>query len=75
MDKGFKIPDEEIKTAYLVEKNMTAEKLKEIMKEPAALREEGKTVLVTRMAKNRKFQKDALAAEGYGEFRDRYNEK
>ncbi len=75
MDKGFKIPDEEIKTAYLVEKNMTAEKLKEIMKEAAALREEGKTVLVTRMAKNRKFQKDALAAEGYGEFRDRYNEK
>ena len=75
MDRGFKVPDMPEKTAFLVEKGIPSEMLSGIMKEAAELRKSGQTVLVTRMAKNKKFQKESLSAEGYGAFRDFYREK
>lgn len=43
------------------------------MKEAAELRSKGDTVLVVRMAKNKKFQKENLASEGYEDIVEVYN--
>ncbi len=74
MDKGFKIPDASSKTAFLIEKGVSAEKLASIMSEAQELRKRGETVLIARMAKNRKFQKDNLERSGYTSFKDYYRE-
>ena len=68
MENGFKIPESPKKVAYLVEKNYPADKLVEVMKQAKEARENGQQVLVVRMNKNKKFQKDQLTAEGYEEF-------
>ena len=70
MESGFKVPGSTGKTAFLIDKKCSAEKVAQAMKEAAALRADGATVLVTRRNKNVKFQKDQLTAEGYSEFRD-----
>ncbi len=73
MEQGFEIPGASAKKAYLVEKKMSAEKLCEVLKEAKAERENGIQVLVTLMNKNKKFQKEQLAKEGYTEFREFFN--
>jgi len=70
MERGFRIPDEKEKVAFLVEKNMPADKLTEVFREAMAARAEGKAVGISIMKKNRKFQKDQLTAEGYAEIRE-----
>lgn len=74
MEKGVKAPGTTEKTAFLVEKGIEGERLGEIIKEAQALRADGKTVLVARMNKNKKFQKEQLEKEGYTEFKDFYRE-
>ncbi len=73
MEQGFEIPGAAAKKAYLVEKKMPAEKLCQVLKEAKAERENGTQVLVTIMNKNKKFQKEQLAKEGYTEFREFFN--
>lgn len=68
MESGFKIPERPKKVAYLVEKNYPAEKLVEVMKQAADARKNGLQVLVVRMNKNKKFQKEQLEKDGYEEF-------
>ena len=72
LEQDFKVPGSDNKIAYLVDKKMSAEGLAEIMKEAAAARSEGRQVLVVKMNKNKKFQKEQLEAQGYTEFRDFY---
>lgn len=60
MDSGFKIPDESKKIAFLYEKNIDASVLTSILKEASALRADGNIVLVSKMNKNKKFQKRDL---------------
>ncbi len=74
MDQGFKVPDDNKKIAFLVEKGMTSERLCEIIKEAQQERAKGNQVLVVRMNKNKKFQKEKLTGEGYEEFKDFYKE-
>ena len=73
-ERGFVIPDGREKEAWLFEKGMAADALSSIMKEAMAARAGGKTVLVAQMNKNKKFQKEQLMKEGYGEFREFYRE-
>ena len=61
------------KEAWLIEKGMASEKLAAILAEATRLRAEGKTVLMVNMAKNKKFQKDGLAANGYGQIKEFFN--
>ncbi|MBQ2184200.1 MAG: ATP phosphoribosyltransferase regulatory subunit, partial [Lachnospiraceae bacterium] len=75
LDKGFKIPGESEKTAFLVEKNIKGERMGEIIKEAAALRNEGKVVLIAKMNKNKKFQKETLEKQGFTEFKSFYAEE
>lgn len=73
MESGFKIPESPKKVAYLVEKNYPADKLVSVMEQAKAARENGQQVLVVRMNKNKKFQKEKLSAEGYEEFVEFFN--
>ena len=74
MEQGVKAPGSTEKTAFLVEKGIDGERLGEIIAKAQALRAEGKIVLVARMNKNKKFQKEQLEADGYTSFEDFYRE-
>ena len=74
MDSGFKISDESKKIAFLYEKNIDASVLTSILKEASALRADGNIVLVSKMNKNKKFQKEGLEKQGYVEFKEFYRE-
>ncbi|MCI9427603.1 MAG: histidine--tRNA ligase [Eubacterium sp.] len=70
MEQGFKLPAQPKKTAYLVEKNYPADRLCEVIEKAQKAREAGEQVLVTRMNKNKKFQKEKLKTEGYETFEE-----
>ena len=72
MDEGFKIPGESDKVALLIEKGIKGKMLSEIIGEAQKERALGKQVLVVRMAKNKKFQKQQLSEQGYADVRDFY---
>ncbi len=72
MEQGFKIPGRHQKTAFLIEKNLPAERLQEVMVRAQEARAEGKQVLIARMAKNKKFQKQQLKDRGYEDFEEYY---
>jgi histidyl-tRNA synthetase len=72
MDEGFKIPGESDKVAFLIEKGIKGERLSEIILEAQKLRADGRQVLVVKMNKNKKFQKQQLTEQGYEEFREFY---
>ena len=59
--------------AYLVEKNYPADKLVDVMNQAKDARANGQQVLVVRMNKNKKFQKEQLMKEGYEEFVEFFN--
>ena len=70
MEQNFQVPGTSGKKAFLIEKNMPADKLCEVLKEAKAEREAGAQVLVALMNKNKKFQKEQLSKEGYTEFKE-----
>ncbi len=70
MEHGFKLPAQPKKTAYLVEKNYPTDRLCEVIEKAQKAREAGEQVLVTRMNKNKKFQKEKLKTEGYETFEE-----
>ena len=72
MDEGFKIPGESDKVAFLIEKGIKGDRLAEIIAEAQKERATGKQVLVVRMNKNKKFQKQQLGDQGYEDIRDFY---
>ncbi len=74
LENGFQIPDSPKKVAYLIEKGVGGEKLCEVIAKAQEAREQGTQVLVARMNKNKKFQKEQLTAEGYEEFVEFYRE-
>ena len=73
LEKGFQIPGSPEKIAYMVEKNYPADKLCDVIRAAQEARKGGQQVLLTRMNKNKKFQKEKLSAEGYGEFKEFFN--
>lgn len=74
MENGFPIPDGNKKVAYLIEKGVATEELCSIIAKAQEERAYGTQVLVARMNKNKKFQKEQLNAEGYMEFREFYKD-
>lgn len=74
-ESEFQIPGKPKKTAFLIEKGVGGERLCEIIAKAQAARKEGAQVLVVRMNKNKKFQKDQLIAEGYEDFMEFYKEE
>lgn len=70
LERDFKVPTSGAKVAFLIEKNMPADKMLTIFEEAKAERQSGKQVNIVMMKKNKKFQKEQMQAEGYEEFRE-----
>ena len=70
LEKGFTVPGSAGKIAFLVEKGMEKDKLLTVFAEAAKERKKGVSVNIAMMKKNKKFQKEQLAAEGFQEFRE-----
>ncbi len=75
MENGFKIPGEKEKTAYLIDKKYPADRLSEVFAKAKEERAAGKQILVVRMNKNKKFQKEQLKSQGYEEFVEFYPDR
>ena len=73
MESGSTVPMQRPKVAYLIEKGYPAEKLVQVIAKAQEERQAGKQVLVVRMNKNKKFQKEKLAAEGYQDIVEFFN--
>lgn len=74
MEKGFEIPRQPEKIAYLVEKGVSGDALCQVIAQAQEERKDGTKVLVVRMNKNKKFQKEQLMQEGYEQFREFYKD-
>ena len=67
LERNFQVPGNAKKTAYMIEKGMPSEKLTKILTKAKALRASGESINLVMMKKNKKFQKEQLAQEGYTE--------
>ncbi len=72
MESGFKVPVRPKQVAYLIEKGVGGEELCKVIAKAQEARKDGTQVLVARMNKNKKFQKEQLMKEGYEEFEEFY---
>ncbi len=72
LENGYQVPGGRKKKAYLLDKKMPEDGLLKVLALSKADREAGKQVLIVRMKKNKKFQKDQLTEEGYQEIVDCY---
>lgn len=72
LENDFQVPTQPQKTAYLLEKGLPGEMLCRVIEEAQEERKAGKQILVVRMNKNKKFQKEQLSKEGYTEFKEFY---
>ena len=68
LENDFQVPGTGSKKAYLIEKNMPADKMQKIMTLAKEERDKGVIVNVSVMKKNKKFQKEKMQEEGYTEF-------
>ena len=69
-ERGYEIPNQCEKIAFLIEKDMPDAQLLDVLKQSKDLRAKGIQVSIVVMKKNRKFQKEQLAAEGYTEIKE-----
>lgn len=72
LENGFQIPKNSSKLAFLVEKGISANELCEVIVKAQEERKNGRQVLISRMNKNKKFQKEKLVSEGYEDFKEFY---
>ena len=70
LENGFQVPNESKKIAFLIEKGVASSELCDIIAAAQKMRRDGTQVLVARMNKNKKFQKETLMAQGYEEFKE-----
>ncbi len=72
LEQGFEVPGRSERAAFLLEKGLSGERLREAMERAQSERAKGRSVLVVRMNKNKKFQKQQLEAQGYTAFEEFY---
>ena len=65
LERGYQVPTSKEKKALLIEKGMSAEGMLKILAIAKEERANGKQVMLVNMKKNKKFQKEQLANEGY----------
>ncbi len=70
LEQDFTVPQKGSKVAFLVEKGMDRAQTDEVFVQAEEQRRAGNTVLMVRMAKNKKFQKEQLAADGYTDIKE-----
>ena len=65
LENGYEVPGSPKKRAYLLDKKLSKEQTKEVIKKAMEDRADGLEVSLSIMKKNKKFQKDQLNSEGY----------
>ena len=65
LDQGFSVPGKAGKTAFLLDKRLSGDRVAEVMRKAEEKRLNGAVVLVQKMAKNKKFQREQLESAGY----------
>ena len=73
LERGYQVPTGRKKKAYLLEKKLPQEKLLEVLAQARQDRADGYQVMLANMKKNKKFQKEQLAEQGYTEITEVYN--
>lgn len=73
LERGYQVPTSRPKKAYLLEKKISQEKLLEVLEQAKADRADGMHVMIMNMKKNKKFQKEQLAEQGYTDITEVYN--
>ena len=73
LERGYQVPTSKPKRAFLLEKKLTQDKLLEVLAQAREERAAGNQVMIMNMKKNKKFQKEQLAEQGYTEITEVYN--
>lgn len=74
LERDFAVPSAAKKKAYLVDKKASPERLKEVLVKAKGERDAGYKVSINIMKKNKKFQKEQLAKDGYTEIEEFFAE-
>ena len=74
MERGYKVPTSKEKKALLIEKNMPKEGMLKVLDLAKKERAAGRQVMIMNMKKNKKFQKEQLAEQGYTDITECYRD-
>lgn len=74
LERGYKVPASRNKKVFLIEKDMPQEGMLKVLKLAKEERAAGKQVMIANMKKNKKFQKEQLAVEGYTDITECYRD-
>ncbi|GAA0252415.1 histidine--tRNA ligase [Faecalicatena contorta] len=74
LERGFVVPSGREKKAFLIEKNLPAEGMLKVLELAKRERAAGRQVLIVKMKKNKKFQKEQLIEQGYTEITEYYRD-
>ena len=74
MERGYKVPTSKEKKAFLIEKNMPKEGMLKVLDLAKKERAAGRQVMIMNMKKNKKFQKEQLAEQGYTDITECYRD-
>ena len=74
LERGYEVPTSKDKKAFLIEKGMPAEGMQKVLQLAKEERANGKQVMLVNMKKNKKFQKEQLAEEGYTDVQEFYKD-
>jgi histidyl-tRNA synthetase len=74
MERGYQVPTQREKIAFLLEKDMHTSGMLQILEMAKKLRADGKEVLIVNMKKNKKFQKEQLQEQGYTQMKEFYKD-
>ena len=70
LERDFKVPSSSKKKAYLIDKKATPKLMKKVISQANEERKNGYKISINVMKKNKKFQKELLAKDGYEEIRE-----
>ncbi|MGC4019082.1 MAG: histidine--tRNA ligase [Muricomes sp.] len=74
LERGYKAQNSKGKKAFLIEKDMPKEGMLKVLNLAKEERAAGKQVMIANMKKNKKFQKEQLAADGYEDIVECYKD-
>ena len=72
LERGFVVPSGREKKAFLIEKNLPAEGMLKVLELAKRERAAGRQVMIAKMKKNKKFQKEQLTEQGYTDITEYY---
>lgn len=74
LERGYQVGTVSEKKAYLIEKKVSDETIRQVMERAQTERDQGIQVNISMMRKNKKFQKEQLMAEGYTDIEEIFAE-